>query len=134
MTEQQTMTTLEQETRQLLELLDAMDIGRLDAMFTDDAQAVDEISGSWTRGRSALHGHLATATGRGFRRPIPDPPLHTVQWGAVGWSRSFCSRRSACGRGVPKALGRRTSAAGHVLELRPYTAFAGGAGVAGSSE
>jgi hypothetical protein len=40
-----------------------MDIGRLDAMFTDDAQAVDEISGSWTRGRSALQGHLEQLRG-----------------------------------------------------------------------
>jgi ketosteroid isomerase-like protein len=81
---EQTMTALEQETRRLLELLDAMDVGRLTAMFTDDAQGVDEISGGWTRGRTALHGYLEQLRGAvsDVRSQIHD--LHTTQWGAVG--------------------------------------------------
>ena len=43
---------LERETRHFLELLDSLDMSGLAAMFTDDAQGVDEISRGWTRGIS----------------------------------------------------------------------------------
>jgi ketosteroid isomerase-like protein len=81
---EQTMTALEQETRRLLELLDAMDVGGLAAMFTDDAQGVDEISGGWTRGSAALDAYLNQLQGAvsDVRSQISD--LCCTQWGEVG--------------------------------------------------
>jgi dihydroxyacetone kinase len=55
---EQTTTSLEREARRLVELLEAMDVSRLAAMFTDDAQGVDEISGGWTRGGVAMKAYL----------------------------------------------------------------------------
>ena len=81
---EQTITSLEQEARRLLELLETMDVSRLAAMFTDDAQGVDEISGGWTRGRAALRAYLEQLQGAvsNVRSEISD--LHCDEWGEVG--------------------------------------------------
>lgn len=81
---EQTMTALEQETRRLLELLDAMDLHGLAAMFTDDAQGVDEISRGWTRGRAALDAYFEQLQGAvsDVRSQVSD--LNATQWGDVG--------------------------------------------------
>jgi ketosteroid isomerase-like protein len=60
---EQMAAALEQETRHFLELLDSLDMSGLAAMFTDDAQGVDEISRRWTRGRAALEAYLAQLEG-----------------------------------------------------------------------
>jgi ketosteroid isomerase-like protein len=81
---EQTVTALEQETRRVLELLDAMDLSGLAEMFTDDAQGVDEISRSWTRGRAALDAYFARLEGTvaDVRSQLSD--LHATMWGDVG--------------------------------------------------
>src|ERR1700745_1522409 len=55
---EQTLTTLESETKRILQLLDAMEVDALGAMLTDDAQSVDEITRGWTRGRAAIDAYL----------------------------------------------------------------------------
>ena len=81
---EQTAIALEQETRRIFELLDALDVNGLVAALTDDVQAVDEITRGWTRGRAALGAYfdqLADA--------VSDPrsrlnDLHATAWGDVG--------------------------------------------------
>ena len=60
---EQTSTSLEQRVQRMLELLDAMDLDRLGAMLTDDAQSVDEITRGWTRGRAAMETYLSQLKG-----------------------------------------------------------------------
>lgn len=52
-------SALERETHRLFQLLDALDISGLTGLLVDDAQAVDELTGSWIRGREALEAHFA---------------------------------------------------------------------------
>jgi len=75
---------LEQETRRVFELLDALDVNGLGAMLTDDVQGVDEITRGWTRGRAALQAYFAQLEGS-----VSDPrsqlsDLHATAWGDVG--------------------------------------------------
>lgn len=75
---------MEHEVRRILELLDAMDLRGLAAMFTDEAQGVDEISRGWTRGRAALDAYFAQ-----LEESVTDvqsrfSDLHTTSWGKVG--------------------------------------------------
>ena len=81
---EQTAAALEQETRHFLELLDSLDMGGLAAMFTDDAQGVDEISRGWTRGRAALEAYLAQLEGTvtDVRSRLTD--FHAITWGDIG--------------------------------------------------
>jgi hypothetical protein len=51
--------SLEQIVGRLLDRLDAMDVGSLGAMVTDDVQSVDEITRRWTRGRAAVESYLS---------------------------------------------------------------------------
>jgi ketosteroid isomerase-like protein len=53
---------LEEAARELLSALDAMDVDRMMALATEDAQGVDEISRRWMRGRSELEGYLRQLT------------------------------------------------------------------------
>jgi ketosteroid isomerase-like protein len=53
---------LEEAARQLLSALDAMDVDRMMALATEDAQGVDEISRRWMRGRGELEGYLRQLT------------------------------------------------------------------------
>jgi ketosteroid isomerase-like protein len=78
------MVGLEPVVNRAFELLDGMDIRGLGALFTDDAQGVDEISGSWKRGRAALEAHLALLeeSATDVRSELSD--LHTTTWGEVG--------------------------------------------------
>ena len=61
---EQMAAALERETRHFLELLDSLDMSGLAAIFTDDAQGVDEISRGWMRGRAALEAYLAQLEGQ----------------------------------------------------------------------
>ena len=81
---EQTDAALEQETRRLLEHLDAMDLAGLGAMITDDAQSIDEISRTWRRGRAALESYLSQLDGAvtDVRSQIID--LHAMSWGDTG--------------------------------------------------
>jgi ketosteroid isomerase-like protein len=81
---QQTVAALEQETRRLLEHLDAMDLAGLSAMITDDAQSIDEISRNWRRGRAALESYLSQLEGAvtDVRSQISD--LHAISWDDTG--------------------------------------------------
>jgi|tagenome__1003787_1003787.scaffolds.fasta_scaffold20659416_2 ketosteroid isomerase-like protein len=54
----QATTLLDQQTRHVFELVDAMDTKAMAAMLTDDAQGVDEISRGWMRGRAALEAYF----------------------------------------------------------------------------
>jgi ketosteroid isomerase-like protein len=78
------VATLEQATRQVLTLLDALDIHGLSAMLTDDAQGVDEITRGWTRGRAAFDEYFSKLEGEvtDVRSQIRD--LHAEAWGDVG--------------------------------------------------
>jgi ketosteroid isomerase-like protein len=53
---------LEEAARELLSALDAMDVDRMMALATEDAQGVDEISRRWMRGRGELEGYLRQLT------------------------------------------------------------------------
>jgi ketosteroid isomerase-like protein len=81
---EQTVAALEQETRRLLEHLDAMDLTGLGAMITDDAQSIDEISRNWRRGRAALESYLSHLEGTvtDVRSQISD--LHAMSRGDTG--------------------------------------------------
>ncbi|MGH3599248.1 MAG: nuclear transport factor 2 family protein [Pseudonocardiaceae bacterium] len=80
----QLMAELEPEVKRVLELLDAMNVRGLSALFTDDAQGVDEISRGWTRGRAALDAYFARLEGTvtDVRSQLSD--LHTTTWDEVG--------------------------------------------------
>jgi uncharacterized protein (TIGR02246 family) len=54
---------LEDETRELLSALDALDSDRMLMFSTQDAQGVDEISRRWVRGRDQLAAYLSHLTG-----------------------------------------------------------------------
>ncbi len=77
-------TTLEQVTRRVLELLDAMDLDTIAEMATDDVQGVDELTHGWLRGRDVLDEYLAQLkdTVSDVRSKISD--LHTIEVGDVG--------------------------------------------------
>jgi ketosteroid isomerase-like protein len=81
---EQTVAALEQETRRLLEHLDAMDLAGLGAMITDDAQSIDEISRNWRRGRAAVESYLSQLEGAvtAVRSQIID--LHAMSWDDTG--------------------------------------------------
>jgi ketosteroid isomerase-like protein len=81
---EETAMALEQETRRVFELLDALDLKGLGATLTDDVQGVDEITRGWTRGRAALESYFAQLEGT-----VSDPrsqlsDLHATVWGDVG--------------------------------------------------
>jgi ketosteroid isomerase-like protein len=75
---------LEQEARRLLELLDEMNVEGLEAMLTDDAQGVDEISRGWRRGRAALNEYLSELEGAVVEVQSQISDLHAADWGDVG--------------------------------------------------
>jgi ketosteroid isomerase-like protein len=81
---EQMAAALERETRHFLELLDSLDMSALAAMFTDDAQGVDEISRGWTRGRAALEAYLAQLKGTvaNVRSQLSD--FHATTWADTG--------------------------------------------------
>jgi ketosteroid isomerase-like protein len=81
---EQMAAALEQQTRHFLELLDSLDMSGLAAMFTDDAQGVDEISRGWTRGRTALEAYLAQLEGTvtDVRSQLSD--FHETTWADIG--------------------------------------------------
>lgn len=83
MTDEQT-AELEKQVRRVLELVDSMDLRGLAAMFTDDAQGVDEVSRSWTRGRAALDAYFRQLEGAvaDVRSQLSD--LRATSWGDVG--------------------------------------------------
>jgi ketosteroid isomerase-like protein len=61
-----TATTPEQAATALLEAFDALDLDALHAIFDDDPQGVDELSGGWRRGDAALDSYFAEITGAGI--------------------------------------------------------------------
>lgn len=75
---------LAQEAQRLFQLLDALDIEGLTALLVDDAQAVDELTGSWIRGREALQAHFAGLPEMvaDVRSQISD--LVATAWGDIG--------------------------------------------------
>jgi len=77
-------TALEQETHRLFQLLDALDISGLTGVLVNDAQAVDELTGSWMRGREALEAHFARLPEMvaDVRSELSD--LSVSSWGDVG--------------------------------------------------
>ncbi len=77
-------TALEQETHRLFQLLDSLDISGLIGLLVDDAQAVDELTGSWMRGREALEAHFARLPEvvADVRSELSD--LSATAWGDVG--------------------------------------------------
>jgi ketosteroid isomerase-like protein len=76
--------TLAQETHRLFQLLDALDISGLTGLLADDAQAVDELTSSWMRGREALQAHFARLPEMvaDVRSQVSD--LSATVWGDVG--------------------------------------------------
>ena len=76
--------TLAEETHRLFQLLDALDISGLTGLLADDAQAVDELTSSWMRGREALQAHFARLPEMvaDVRSQVSD--LSATAWGDVG--------------------------------------------------
>ena len=79
-----TATILEREVHRLFELLDSMDLKRISAMLTDDAQGIDEISRRWMRGKAALDDYFAQLEGAVSEPKSQVSDLHAVAWGEVG--------------------------------------------------
>jgi ketosteroid isomerase-like protein len=79
-----TGTALTQRVKQLLELLDKMDLRGLGAMLTDDAQSVDEISRGWRRGRDSIGAYMSQLKDSvsDVHSQMSDP--HEAVWGDVG--------------------------------------------------
>jgi ketosteroid isomerase-like protein len=75
---------LEQETRRLFDLLDALDISGLAALLTDDAQAVDELTRSWMRGREVLEAHFGRLPEMVADVQSNLSDLSAAAWGDVG--------------------------------------------------
>ena len=77
-------SALEQETHRLFQLLDSLDISGLIGLLVDDAQAVDELTSSWMRGREALQAHFARLPEMvaDVRSQVSD--LSATAWGDVG--------------------------------------------------
>ncbi len=77
-------SALEQGTHRLFQLLDALDISGLAGLLVDDAQAVDELTGSWMRGREALEAHFARLPEMvgDVRSDLSD--LSVTAWGDIG--------------------------------------------------
>jgi hypothetical protein len=75
---------LAQETHRPFQLLDALDISGLTGLLVDDAQAVDELTGRWMRGREALQAHFARLPEMvaDVRSQVSD--LSATAWGDVG--------------------------------------------------
>jgi ketosteroid isomerase-like protein len=76
--------SLEQQTRGILRLLDAMDLDALSGALTDDAQGVDEISRSWTRGRDALNSYFKQLEGTVSDVHSEIADFHERIWSDVG--------------------------------------------------
>ena len=75
------MASPDEVVRELFRALDALDVARIEALFTDDVQGVDEVSGGWRRGRAAVHDYLESVVSAGIsglRSEIGD--LTTTQW------------------------------------------------------
>jgi uncharacterized protein (TIGR02246 family) len=74
-------TTPEQTVSDLFASFDTLDIDAIEALFDDDPQGVDELSGGWRRGREALHDYLSEVKHAGLsdvQSKVSD--LHTTEW------------------------------------------------------
>jgi len=60
------MTSPDAVVRELFQALDALDVARIEGLFTDDIQGVDELSGGWRRGRGAVHDYLESVVSAGI--------------------------------------------------------------------
>jgi uncharacterized protein (TIGR02246 family) len=77
-----TQASPEQVVRELFDAFDRLDVDSAEALFDDEPQGVDELSGGWRRGRQALHEYFAQITSAGLadvRSNLTD--LHTSDWG-----------------------------------------------------
>jgi ketosteroid isomerase-like protein len=81
---QQAEQALEQETRRILERLDALDMEALGATFTDDAQGIDELTRGWRRGRKAINAYLSELAGTVSDVRSQATDLHATSWGDTG--------------------------------------------------
>jgi ketosteroid isomerase-like protein len=77
-------TSLEELVREMFEALDALQIEVMAGHLDDDAQAVDELSGGWRRGRGALEEYLT-----GLKEMVQGvesrvSSVQTIEWGDVG--------------------------------------------------
>ncbi len=72
------------EVKKLFSTFDRLDFDALKAMFTDDAQGVDEISRKWLRGKSAFDGYFDQVKAMGvgnIHSKLSD--LRSEQWDDV---------------------------------------------------
>jgi ketosteroid isomerase-like protein len=81
---QQTAGTLQAETERLLRLLDAMELDALNAMLTEDAQSVDELTRGWTRGQQAIETYLQQLANTVSDVRSQTRDLHTIDWSDTG--------------------------------------------------
>lgn len=75
-------TSPEQTVTELFDAFDTLDIDAVEALFDEEPQGVDELSGGWRRGREALHGYLSEVTSAGLsdvQSNVSD--VHTTEWG-----------------------------------------------------
>ncbi|MEA2254065.1 MAG: hypothetical protein QOG35_110 [Solirubrobacteraceae bacterium] len=77
-----TAASPERTVNDLFTALDSLDVGAIEAMFDDDPQGVDELSGGWRRGRAALHDYLTEVTSAGLSDIHSTPSdVHAKEWG-----------------------------------------------------
>ncbi len=77
-------SSVEQATRRVFELLDAMELDAISELLAEDAQGVDELSQKWIRGRQALGAYFDQLKGTvsDVRSRLSD--VNAVEWGDVG--------------------------------------------------
>jgi uncharacterized protein (TIGR02246 family) len=83
----------------LFDALDALDIEAIEAICLPDAQAVDELSGEWCRGREAMCEYLATLKASGIvdlRSTIADAQV--IEWGDTALATMILGQSYTTGR------------------------------------
>src|SRR5437763_3431215 len=81
---EQTATSPQETVGRLLEHLDALNIDGIVAMLTADAQSVDEITRSWTRGRAAIEAYMSQLKGSVSDVHSQMSDVQEQVWGDVG--------------------------------------------------
>ncbi len=100
---------VEEAVHRLLELMDAMDMGGVAAMFTDDAQGIDEIARQWTRGRTALNAYLSQVEGSVSDVHSELSDVHASAWADTGLV-TFVLDQTYTMDGAPQTLTAPTTA------------------------
>jgi uncharacterized protein (TIGR02246 family) len=74
-------TSPQETVAALFKAFDSLDLPGAEALFADDVQGIDELSGGWRRGRQALHEYMGMITEAGLsdvHSTLKD--VNTTEW------------------------------------------------------